>query len=169
MGCHAFLQGIFLIQGLNPLLLHLLQVLYLEGHLGNPCFPLDIKKNPKSMNLTTPHSSCLHPIHDFPFPWSFSLPPLLPLTIQPSLSRHSQLFKTWIRSHSLAQKSPCSFLSYFEEIQTSHKASAQLSSSLPLTSLLTPESCYSENIPSSHPPSSWSPHLLLPLPGIFSP
>ena len=73
MGCHAFLQGIFPIQGLNPLLLHLLQVLYLEGHLGNPCFPLDIKKNPKSADLTTPHSSCLHPIHDFPFPWLFYL------------------------------------------------------------------------------------------------
>ena len=39
MGCHVLLQGIFLIQGLNPSLLHLLhcrQTLYPLSHLGSP-------------------------------------------------------------------------------------------------------------------------------------
>ena len=39
MGCHALLQGIFPIQGLNPSLLHLLhcrQILYCLSHKGSP-------------------------------------------------------------------------------------------------------------------------------------
>ena len=39
VGCHALLQGIFLIQGLNPhllCLLHCRQVLYPLNHLGSP-------------------------------------------------------------------------------------------------------------------------------------
>ena len=39
VGCHFLLQGIFLTQGLNPCLLHLLhcrQILYSLSHLGSP-------------------------------------------------------------------------------------------------------------------------------------
>ena len=35
VGCHAFLQGIFPTQGLNPGLLHCMQVLYHLSHQGN--------------------------------------------------------------------------------------------------------------------------------------
>ena len=35
-GCHAFLQGIFLTQGLNPALLHCRQILYHPSHEGSP-------------------------------------------------------------------------------------------------------------------------------------
>ena len=101
---------------------------------GSPGKPLlSLRHKEKSQISGSHHPSLLLPPSNPWLPFSLVvLSPLLPLTIQPSLSRHSWLFKTWIRSHSLAQKSPCSFLSYFEEIQTSHKASAQLSSSLPL-------------------------------------
>ena len=36
VGCHAFLQGIFPTQGLNPDLLHCRQILYHLSHQGNP-------------------------------------------------------------------------------------------------------------------------------------
>ena len=34
-GCHAFLQGVFSTQGLNPGLLHCRQILYQLSHQGN--------------------------------------------------------------------------------------------------------------------------------------
>ena len=37
MGCHSFLQGIFLTQGLNPHLLHCRQILYQLSHRGRVC------------------------------------------------------------------------------------------------------------------------------------
>ena len=36
VSCHALLQGIFLIQGLKPHLLHCKQILYPLSHLGSP-------------------------------------------------------------------------------------------------------------------------------------
>ena len=36
VGCHAFLQGIFLIRGLNPGLLHCRQILRCLSHQGSP-------------------------------------------------------------------------------------------------------------------------------------
>ena len=39
VGCHFFLQGIFLTQGLNPGLLHCRQILYCLSHQGSPHFP----------------------------------------------------------------------------------------------------------------------------------
>ena len=36
VGCHVFLQGIFLIQGMNPGLLHCRQILYHLSHQGSP-------------------------------------------------------------------------------------------------------------------------------------
>ena len=36
VGCHSLIQGIFLIQGLNPSLLHCRQILYHLSHQGSP-------------------------------------------------------------------------------------------------------------------------------------
>ena len=48
MGCHALLHGVFLTQGLNPHLLHLLpwqaDSLLLLGHLGSPSLPLRVPR-----------------------------------------------------------------------------------------------------------------------------
>ena len=41
VGSHSFLQGIFLIQGLNPSLLHCRQILYSLSHQGSPIVPLE--------------------------------------------------------------------------------------------------------------------------------
>ena len=114
-------RGIFLIQRFNPLLLYLLHLQLGSLPLGPPGKPLlSLRHKEKSQTTASHQPSLLLPPSN---PWlplslaialdfqSFSLPPLLPLIIQPSLSRHSRLFKTWIRSHSLAQKFPCSFLS----------------------------------------------------------
>ena len=38
VGCHALLQGIFPIQGLDPGLLHCRQILYHLSHQGSPCY-----------------------------------------------------------------------------------------------------------------------------------
>ena len=37
VGCHAFLQELFLTQGLNPCLLHCKWIIYPLSHLGSPC------------------------------------------------------------------------------------------------------------------------------------
>ena len=45
VGCHFFLQGIFLTQGSNPGLLHCRQTLYPLSHQGSPKVVLVVKKN----------------------------------------------------------------------------------------------------------------------------
>ena len=43
VGCHFLLQGIFLIQGLNPHLLHYRQILYHLSHQGSQSFNRSIE------------------------------------------------------------------------------------------------------------------------------
>ena len=44
MGCHALLQGIFPIQGLNLGFLHCRQMLYNLNHQGSPTFPVNLSQ-----------------------------------------------------------------------------------------------------------------------------
>jgi len=51
MGCHALLQGIFLIQGLIPGLLHCRQILYCLSHQESPIYLL-VKKLRRNIPAT---------------------------------------------------------------------------------------------------------------------
>ena len=58
VGCHAFLQGIFPIQELNPGLPHCRRILYLLSHQGSPAIPYSRGSSQPRDRTCVSHISC---------------------------------------------------------------------------------------------------------------